>query len=240
MDINQILNDLRKEYCCKIEMHAHTNPVSSCSTLAPKDIVSKYSSLGYSAIAITNHFDPKLLKMKEDDAVSFYLNDFNEAYQEGERLGIKVILGCEITFAQFSGDYLVYGIDEEALHQIYRHVGKNIAEYYKDCKSDKNIIIQAHPFRRRQTYTPNVVDGIEAYNMHPNHNSSVAVAVKYASLSRKMQTIGNDLHHDGDEGLTATLLRRTPKDSFDFAKMLQANDYLMSMSDDIILSPRYN
>lgn len=240
MDINKLILDLKKEYCHKMEMHIHTSPVSSCSALLPKDIVQKYAALGYSAIAITNHFQPKLLKMSEDDAVNFYANDFYEAELQGKKMGIKVILGAEITFAQSPSDYLVFGLDEDGLRQIYRHVGSNIAEYYKDCKTDKNFIIQAHPFRKGQIFTPNVVDGVEAYNLHPWHNSGVSTAVQYASFSQKMRTIGNDVHQDTHEGLTATLLRRIPEDSFDFAKILQENDFLMAISDDIVLSPRYN
>jgi len=240
MDLNRIIEEIRSEYKYKVELHNHTTPVSGCSRYPAREMVRKYKELGYSAFALTNHFQVSMLKRSEADAVSFFMHDFYEARDEGEKLGVKVCLGVEIHFADRPNDYLVYGIDESDIHTIYKYVGRSIKDYYTDCKNDRNIIIQAHPFRKNLTYTPEFVDGVEAYNLHPGHNSAIALAVRAACESKKLHISGSDLHHPGKEGLTAMLTKEIPQDSFDLARIIKSGDYVLSINDDIVLQPSYN
>ncbi len=240
MDINKILEEIKSEYKYKVELHNHTTPVSGCSRYPAREMVRKYKELGYSAFALTNHFNTGLLKRSQEDAVSFFMNDFYEARDEGEKQGVKVCLGVEIHFADMPNDYLVYGIDEGDINTIYKYIGRGIKDYYTDCKNDRNIIIQAHPFRKGLVYTPDYVDGVEAYNLHPGHNSAVAFAARAACQSKKLHISGSDLHHPGREGLTAMLTREIPNDSFDLARIIKSGDYVLSIDDDIVLQPAYN
>lgn len=239
MDLNKILEEIKAEYKYKVELHNHTTPVSGCSRYRPRDMVRKYKELGYSAFALTNHFNVGMLKKNEDDAISFFMNDFYEAQDEGEKLGVKVLLGVEIHFADLPNDYLVYGIDESDLHTIYNYVGRSSKEYYDNCRNDRNVIIQAHPCRKNLTYTPDWIDGVEAYNLHPGHNSAIALAVRHACQSKKLHISGSDLHHPGREGLTAMMTRVIPKDSFELAQIIKSGDYVLAIGDDIILQPSY-
>ena len=54
MDIKALKNDLLKEYCYRTELHAHTSPASSCSEIAPEDVIEIYKNLGYDAVTIAN------------------------------------------------------------------------------------------------------------------------------------------------------------------------------------------
>ena len=67
------------EYRYKIELHAHTSPVSGCSHIPPAEIVRRLADKGYHAVAITNHFCYDNQFMKADDPVSVYLADYYAA-----------------------------------------------------------------------------------------------------------------------------------------------------------------
>jgi hypothetical protein len=85
------------------------------------------------------------------------------------------------------------------------------------------LIIQAHPFRKNMTLAPeNLVDGIEVFNLHPNHNSRVGYASRYAEdLGRCVCTCGTDFHHRGQACLTALLAREMPENEKALAKLIR-------------------
>ena len=83
----------------------------------------------------------------------------------------------------------------------YECLDMSVEEFSKKYRNDKRLLIQAHPFRNGMTEVPpEYLDGIETFNMHPNHNSRVAVAAKYAKKHHLIQTVGTDYHHPGHEG----------------------------------------
>ena len=55
MNINKIKEDLKSEYKYRIELHAHSKPVSPCSEIPPEQLIKVYKDLGFDAIALTNH-----------------------------------------------------------------------------------------------------------------------------------------------------------------------------------------
>lgn len=237
MDLKKIIRDIKAEYIYKIELHAHTAPVSPCGRYDPRDLVRKYKEMGYDALAITNHLNPKMLDRPEDEFVEYYMNDFYQAFDEGKKLGLQVYFGVEANFADHANDYLVYGIDEADLRTICRYIPKSCREYYKDCKNDKNLVIQAHPGRRRCTLTPDCIDGSEAINVHPEHNSAIGYAVRDACKNTLLQTAGTDTHKPEMEGLSAILTRTLPKDSFELAQIIKNEDFVIAIDGDIVLQP---
>ena len=46
------------DYKYKIELHAHTNPGSGCSSVSPERMVAVHKKSGCDAVVITNHFEP--------------------------------------------------------------------------------------------------------------------------------------------------------------------------------------
>ncbi|MDP4132610.1 MAG: PHP domain-containing protein [Bacillota bacterium] len=219
------------EYKYKIELHAHSKPVSECSDIPPEELVETYKELGYNAVVLTNHFQPvQFEKADKKSAVERYLNDFYKAKSEGEKIGLSVLLGMEIRFVDSKNDYLVYGLDVDDVLKAADYVNIDIGTFYKEFKNEKNVILQAHPFRNGMTLAPKKsLDGIEVFNFHPNHNSRIGFAAKYAKENGYIIAGGSDFHHEGQAGQCSMLSKTNPKDSFDIASILKSGDYLFDI-----------
>ena len=47
----ELKEQLKRTYPCRIELHAHTKPVSPCSEIPPADLVKSYIDQGFHAYA---------------------------------------------------------------------------------------------------------------------------------------------------------------------------------------------
>lgn len=237
MDIKEI-KKLTEEYKYKIEFHAHTKPSSPCSDMTPKMLIERYSNLGFDGVVLTNHFVDFLIKSDNPQVVSdTYLKDYYEAKNEGEKHNLRVYLGMEVRFPENCNDYLIYGIEESNVKEIFSYIHGDYVTFYKAFKNDKNVILQAHPFRNNMVLqNPDYLDGIEVFNMHPNHNGKIALANKYANEHPHfIKTCGTDFHHDGHQGLGATLTKTLPENSYGVAEILKSKDYLFNLAGSIII-----
>ncbi|MBQ2775096.1 MAG: PHP domain-containing protein [Clostridia bacterium] len=186
-----------KEYL--FEMHAHTSQSSTCGEKTAEDVVDIFKSLGYDGIVITDHMNQSTINKAGNvswkEKVDHFLNGYRTA-KKLETKNFKVLLGMEIRFTENDNDYLVYGIDEEF---IYSHEDLNLIPNMKTFRkiADKNgfIVFQAHPFRLGMTtVNPKLLDGVEVYNAHPNHNSSNDIANAWANKYSLRKTSGSDYH----------------------------------------------
>ena len=218
-----------EEYKFKTELHAHTTPASGCSEITPEHLIEVYKEKGYTSIALTNHFivddaDPK-------EKITKYLDDYYKTLELGKKEGINIILGSEIRFSENYNDYLIYGIIPDDLYDINALLDKGIDNFYKEYKNDKNIILQAHPFRNGiELANPESIDGVEAFNLHPGHNSRVGFAAQYARKHDFLITCGTDYHHFGHEGLCGILTKEPITDSHQLAQVLKNKDYIIDIS----------
>ncbi len=227
-----------KDYKYKIELHAHTKPASPCSDMTPKRLVKAYKELDFDGVVITNHFIDFLLKSDNPNKVSdTYLKDYYETKNAAEKHNLKVYLGMEVRFPENHNDYLVYGVDESDIKEVFSYIHSDFITFYKGFKNDKNVILQAHPFRDGMVLQdPQYLDGIEVFNIHPNHNGRVALANRYANEHPHfIKTCGTDFHHEGHQGLGATLIKTLPEDSFGLAQILKSKDYIFNISGSIVI-----
>ncbi len=214
-----------EEYKYKIELHCHTAPFSGCSDISSPEMIRYYREAGYEGLVLTNHLSP--FEFKNAKKYNKYLDEMMEDFEFlcdlGERAGIRVYLGAELRFPESFNDYLLYGIDEEFLRNIPLdcNTPETFAPY---LKSHKDVLfIQAHPFRNGMTLCdPALLDGIEVYNLHPNHNSRIGFAAKYAEEEGfKVSTCGTDFHHLGQSALTALLTRELPENEKELARCIR-------------------
>lgn len=241
MDLKKLKSDIQSEYKYRIELHAHTFPASGCSQISPKEMVNTYKSLGFDAIVITNHFIFEHDNREKTQYIEDFIKNFEETKEYGEKEGLKVYLGAEIRFTENHNDYLVYGIERKMLYEIYDLLPFGIENFRKQYKMPNSVFIQAHPHRSGiKVVDADLLDGIEAFNMHPGHNASSGLTSLYAKENGlTLITAGSDFHHPNKqhEGLAALRTNILPNDSFSLAKILKEQDYLLEISRNNIIIP---
>ncbi len=239
MDIKKIKSELLNEYGFQIELHAHTSPASSCSEIPPEDMAEIYKNLGYDAVTIANHFVYEYQGLTKNEVIDRFFDNFIRAEKKGNEIGIKVLLAAEIRFTEDENDYLIFGVNRKMMEEIYDILPYGIENFRKTYSMPESVFIQAHPFREgMEKVDPSLLDGIEVYNMHPNHNSKVGIAAKYALEQQfPIITAGSDFHHLGrnHEGVSAIRSKYLPADSFELAKLLKSGDYLLEIGRNNIL-----
>lgn len=233
-----VAEEFKKLYPCRIELHAHSHPASGCSEVPADELVTTFHNAGYDAMAITNHLisDEEHSPSKEK-AIEKFKKDLYLAQETGAKLGIKVYAGAELRFYKHSdNDYLFYGYTLDELPEIYDYLSTNLETFVKECKKDSSLLIQAHPFRSGMIrMDSSLLDAIEAFNVHQNHNSRVAVAAKYAAAEGKIMTVGSDYHHPGFEGISATRTKILPKDEAELISIIKSDDFLIEIGGRILL-----
>ncbi len=229
---------LLKTYPYRIELHAHTNPVSGCSEMPPAEMVKRCKDAGAHGVVVTNHACPWARDERDHDQwVSYYLNDFHEATEAGKNLGIQVFLGMEIRFPETPNDYLVYGVDETMVDRAYDYLNKSLHDFYTDFHGDNCLILQAHPFRNgMERIDPADVDGYEVFNFHPGHNSRVSVAADYYATHGGVATGGTDFHHRGHEGQVFACFKELPRTNNDLVRLLREGDYIFVAGNSVLLA----
>ena len=225
-------------YPYTVELHAHTNPASSCGDFLANEVVEIYSAAGVTSLAITNHFNSELLIGNAKENIKKYLEDYRLAKDSSKN--INVILGIEIRFDGSWNDYLVFGIEEDELEFYASLTPYGIENFYKEAKNEKNVIIQAHPFRNNVTLAPvNSIDGIEAYNVHPVHNQRNGFSMRHAQQHDLLVTGGSDFHHVDHHALCLMRTNNELKNSFDVAAAIKSRDVVFDCSGSIIIPYLY-
>ena len=126
----------------------------------------------------------------------------------------------EIRFPQSANDYLVYGFSEDDIDLMFDLSFTDCATFYNEFKNDKNVILQAHPFRDGMVrYDPKYLDGIESFKKHPHF----------------ITTCGTDFHHETHQGLGGILTKTIPTNSYELADILKSRDYLFNVVGSIVI-----
>lgn len=231
MDFSQILN----QYSYTTELHTHSFPVSACGEFTASEVVKFYKEAGVNSLVLTNHLNPLWMEGSPSQRAEEYLSDYRLA-REAAGKEMNIILGVEIRFPENHNDYLVYGVCEEDLEQFISLIPYGIENFYKEVKSDKNLILQAHPFRKNMELAPiHAIDGIESLNMHPNHHAKPSVAFKYAKENDLIVSGGSDFHHKGHHALCLMRTQKEMKDSYDVAEALKSKTAIFDCSGHIII-----
>lgn len=241
MNIKSLKNELLNTYRFQTELHAHTSPASSCSEIDPEDLAVTYKNLGYDAVTVANHFIYEYEGLSKNEIIDRFFADYEKAEKKGKEIGIKVLLAAEIRFTESDNDYLIYGINRTMLEEIYDLLPFGIENFRKTYSMPESVFLQAHPFRQgMKDVDPSLLDGIEVFNMHPNHNSKVGIAAVYAKEQAfSVISAGSDFHHSGrkHEGVSAIRSKFLPEDSFELAKLLKSGDYLLEIGRNNIILP---
>ena len=235
--ISEIKEKILKEYPYLTELHAHSFPVSSCSEFRAEELAMAYRNTGVSSMVLTNHFTPKHFVGKTKETfVCEYIEAYREFRHYAEEVGICAIFGMELRFSENDNDYLLYGIDEEDVCRIADYVCGGLERFREGFHKDGYLLIQAHPKRNGMTDMPlHLLDGYEAFNMHPGHNSRVGVASRIAHEEGLLVTGGTDFHHPTHEGICLLRTKEKLTTSHDVARVLRSGDYVLDIGGSIVL-----
>lgn len=226
----------------KIEMHAHSSPVSPCSHIAPADLVRTYEELGYDAVVLTNHYSEYSwpdLGDTQAEKVEAYIADYRAALSAASTF--KVFLGAEVAIqGPFSrAEFLLYGIDEDFLRRSPCLIDLSQQALCELAHAAGAVMVQAHPFRTEFSMTPQdprFMDGAEI-NCHPAHLRREEDVLRFAGRNGLLVTAGSDFH--GDARPSAGILTDRPVSTVSaLADVLRAGEYRCFYGRETVASPR--
>lgn len=212
----------------KFDMHVHTSEISPCAIVNAAKMTETYKNDGYDGVVITNHIHGYNVNRFGGDFSKFaeeYIKGFQLAKEEGEKIGLKVLLGAEICFSNYCADFLVYGLTENFLKSIDNPCKMTLQEFNK-IKGEDILIYQAHPFRNGMSIVnPDDLFGIEVNNGNPRHNSRNDIARLWADKHSLHMVSGSDFHQYEDVGHGGAVFERNIESNTDLIASLKAKDY---------------
>lgn len=231
--------ELFGEYPYKIELHLHTMPASTCGKVPTEEAMRVFGESGYNAVCFTNHLTKSYVKRHGGGKkyFKFIMAEYENAVKCAQNYGMRVYLCCELRFEKESfNDYLLYGLDEKLLTNAINSVDGTLQNFVENVKDPRTFLVQAHPFRDgMDRVDPNLLDGVEAFNMHFNHNNRPAHARRWADEAKKPVTMGTDFHDPDEHDYCATRFKTLPADSFGVADVLRSGEYIMQVGSSVIL-----
>jgi hypothetical protein len=93
------------------------------------------------------------------------------------------------------------------------------------------LLVQAHPFRNRMVMVnPRLLDGVEVFNGHNDHESKNYLANELANRYGLIKTSGSDFHHPTSD-TAGGIITDTPVTSIpQLMKILRSGDYTLICS----------
>jgi predicted metal-dependent phosphoesterase TrpH len=201
-----------------VDLHVHTFPASSCSSVPVGELIAEAKRIGLDAICLTEHnhvWDPR------------------EVAELSQKYNFLVLRGNEITTDQ--GDMIVFGLEKEIQGIV------KLEELRAEVLRDSGFMIVAHPFRGFLTFgvgklglTPEkamerplfkLVDAVEILNSKVTKKENDFAARVAAGLHLPV-TGGSDAHEASAVGIYATRFSRIIRDEKGLMEALKSGDYL--------------
>lgn len=206
----------------KFEMHAHTSEGSSCAKVPAVEVVRAYAHAGFDGIVITNHYGEAIVDGRDygDDVwygfgkmpqerYEGYMKGWRRASEEGKKLGIRVLLGMELTLTQGIEDFLLYGISEDFVLRHSDIYKLPLGDVYELCQKEGILIIQAHPCRAGhpewgspdcRLQEARYLDGVELNQVQDHNNQNEKVREWIKAHPDKLVIAGSDYHKPHNVG----------------------------------------
>lgn len=223
------------------DVHVHTAEVSHCAHLTAAQTIDTYAELGYSGVCITDHYSQDALykDIQEpiwEKKIAAYQRGYYLAKEQGEKRGLTVLFGMEMHVADYpDNEYLVYGLTADFVAQNKDLWQYTLPEFREIANANNAMIFQAHPFRKNMVLSPaHLLDGIEAYNGNPRHNSRNDYAIMTAKILGYGLVSGSDSHDPGDAGHGGLAFFERPESEADLVRLLRSKHYALITSIDKI------
>lgn len=213
-----------------LETHLHTADSSACGCVNARDMVRMYKKAGYDGVIVTDHFltgntcVSRELPWKKQ--VERFFQGFEEAYDEGQKIGLRVFEGLE--YSNFGTDFIVLGLDRQWICDNQEMIYMTPDEFLPMFKNAGATIIQAHPYReadyiRTVRPYPHLVDAIEVVNLGNRDDEWNKKAYKLAQMMDKPMTGGSDCHRFGNDYFGAGIrIDHEPKDLAELCEIIKS------------------
>ena len=214
------------------ETHTHTAEASPCALVYAKDAICEYKERGYDGVIITDHVGSwgfSSIIGTWSQKVDNFIRAYENAKEEGDKQGVNVLFGAEIALSPPYRDYLVYGLKPDF---FYKHENLHYLHLYELSElvhSEGAMIFAAHPFRGNSgPPEAEFLDGAEAFNGNPRHESRNHKAKKWAEKNGLIKISGSDYHEYGDM-CSGILLNRNPKDMSELIEIIKSGEYELNV-----------
>lgn len=215
----------------KIDLHTHCNPGSKCARVLPEDLPALLKAEGIDGFVLTNHCYPKHCDTLSEDIKEQphrFIEIFHRAKAKAEELGMKAFFGVEVKLIneEKKMEFLLYGISEEEFINSFPLYTLSQKELFEYCNEKDILMIQAHPFREEQGYSPadpRYLHGVEVVNPHVYFADRSEDAKKYADELGVLQTGGSDFHYPEQAGVASVYIPDEVEDQFMLRDYIRAN-----------------
>ncbi|HPT79300.1 MAG TPA: PHP-associated domain-containing protein [Candidatus Atribacteria bacterium] len=217
------------------DTHVHTSQGSACGRNTGAEMVRAYAEAGYAGIIITDHFfngnTAVPLDLPWEQRVELFVKGYEDALEEGNRIGFQVFLGWE--YAYKGTEFLTYGLDKEFLLSHPDMLSWSLEKYLTISRASGGFISHAHPFREAPyigeiRLYPEYVDSVEVINTSHAVPEYDMKAFDYAKRNSLLMTSGSDAHRiDHIKGGGLVFPHRLSSIQ-DFIDSIRAGDYSLS------------
>lgn len=182
-----------------IDLHAHSAGISACCLADYMTVLDRTAAAGLDGIVLTNHYLTAYYRSASyEDWIEAYLAEYRAAKRYGEKIGLRVYLGAEISLSTVNDSLhlLLYGIDEDFLRKHSRLCERSQKELFALAEENNALLIQAHPLRPGcHLLDTAYLHGIEL-NCHPAHRTCSDSLPALAEKEGLLLTAGGDYHAD--------------------------------------------
>ncbi len=183
-----------------LDLHAHTGEISRCCRIPAAEVLKRARETGLDGIVLTNHYQKSYAPDGNYTAFAKrYVAAFEQAREIGEKMGLRVLFGIEVTMEECSYYHLlIYGVTPDFLLESPTLFDDTQVELFAKVHAAGGILVQAHPFRYGEyLLDTRYLDGVEI-SCHPLYKSGTQLArlAAIATENDLLLTCGGDYHAD--------------------------------------------
>ena len=183
-----------------LDLHAHTGEISKCCRIPAAEVLKRARETGLDGIVLTNHYQKSYAPDGDYTAlVKRYVAAFEQAREIGEKMGLRVLFGIEVTMEECANYHLlIYGVTPDFLLENPTLFDDTQVELFDKVHAAGGVLVQAHPFRYGEyLLDTRYLDGVEI-SCHPLYKSGTQLArlAAIATENNLLLTCGGDYHAD--------------------------------------------
>ena len=215
-----------------IDCHAHTSGISTCCKKTPEEVIIAAKNVGIDGLIITNHYtkfyvNNLALYSDVETMARCYIEEFRYTKEIGERYGIKVFFGIEVSMERYDCLHLlIYGVDEDFLKKHMEMYLYTQEELYRTVHKAGGVLIQAHPMRNGKNVLldPKFLDGVEISSHILYDGTHYEELSEFAKENEIILTSGGDYHGDTKRSFCGMYIPDSIENVKQFAEYLRTTD----------------